>query len=110
MENWGWLTWDYGDLNAGFDSAVPVLLQVATNGNETLNVGTQPQITYQGDSIDSIQSVVFQAAVTQQGEATWSDVGVECFDGSTLVQTVVPTSAPDANTMNTLGTPQAEQS
>jgi hypothetical protein len=88
---------------------VPVGFTGASNGNETLEVGENAPISYAGDSFDSISSVEFQAAVTVPASASWSNIRVQFYDGSVLVDTESPSTGPSVNTISTPSTPQAEQ-
>jgi hypothetical protein len=113
MENWGFCTWDStwnSNGNTPFDTgSIAVAFSAATDGSESLQVGSNDPVTYTGDSIDSISSVVFQAAVTVPAEASWSGISVEFFSGSTLVETESDLTGPVANTTETPSTPVAEQ-
>jgi hypothetical protein len=107
-ENWTWYTWDESD--SGFDTGnVFVNFTAGTNGSESLTVGSASPVDYTGDSIDTISAVDIQAAVTVPAEASWSDITVEFYNGSTLEQTVDPTSGPSVNTTGTPSSPQQEQ-
>jgi hypothetical protein len=108
-EYYGYYTWceSEGD---GFNSGgVPVSFVADSDGYESLEVSTNDPVTYNGDSIGPIGSVVFQAAVTEQGSAEWSDISVDFYSGSTLVETDSAMQGPEANTTDTPSTPQKEQ-
>jgi hypothetical protein len=108
-EVWGFGVWDSNTSN-GFDTGnVAVYFGGASNGNETLQVGGNAPISYAGDSFGSISSVQFQAAVTVPASASWSDVTVDFYDGSQLVEVDNPPVGPAVNTINTPNSPQAEQ-
>jgi hypothetical protein len=108
-EVWGFGVWD-SNTSDGFDTGnVPVGFAGASNGNETLQVGSNSPISYAGDSFDSISSVQFQAAVTVPASASWSNVTVEFYDGSELVDAESASVGPSVNTIATPSSPQAEQ-
>jgi len=84
-------------------------LDAKSDGTEILNVGTQDSLTYQAAAIGSITSVVLEAAVTTNAEASWSNVTVEFLKSGSVVETDTPTSAPDANTINSGSSNVADQ-
>jgi hypothetical protein len=108
-EVWGFGVWDSNTSN-GFDTGnVAVGFTGASNGNETLAVGSNAPISYAGDSFDSISSVQFQAAVTVPASTSWTNISVNFYSGNKLVETDSVGVGPAVNTINTPGNPQAEQ-
>jgi hypothetical protein len=108
-EVWGFGVWDSNTSN-GFDTGnVPVAFAGASNGNETLEVGQNAPISYAGDSFGSITSVDFQAAVMVPATASWSNITVDFYNGSELVENDSIGTGPAVNTINTPNSPQAEQ-
>jgi hypothetical protein len=108
-EAWAYKQWD-SNLSDGFDTGdINVQFTGDSSGQESMAVGSDAPIAYSGDSSGAISSVVFQAGVMIPAEAKFSDITVQFWSGTTLRETVSFASGPDANTMNTPATPQAEQ-
>jgi hypothetical protein len=108
-EAWAYKQWD-SNLSDGFDTGdVNVQFTGDSSGQESMTVGSDAPIAYTGDSTGNISSVVFQAGVMIPAEAKFSNITVEFWSGSALRETDTIGVGPDANTINTPATPQAEQ-
>jgi hypothetical protein len=108
-ENWAFNTWD-SSLSGGFDtSEVPVSFEVASAGNETLNVANADPLTYQTDSIGPISSVVLEAAVQTNAEASWSNVSVEFLQNGSVVEVDNFANGPQVNTVDSGSSNVADQ-
>ena len=108
-EAWGFNVWD-ADGSSNFDSGlVAVQSTGASDGNESLIVGSAAPMSYSGDSFGTIASVQLQAAVEIPAEAAWSDVSLNFYSDGSLVETDNLGVGPAVNTINTPNSPQAEQ-
>jgi hypothetical protein len=109
MEAWGFREWD-NNLSDGFDSgSVSVNFGAWSDGRETMSVGADSPLSYTGDPMGSIGSVVLRAGVLVPGEAKFSSITVQFYHDDTLLETDLISSGPDANTIGTPSSPQQEQ-
>jgi hypothetical protein len=109
-EAWGYRVWDNTPLNGAFDSGL-VSFQFAgqSTGDESISVGNGSPVTYSGDSFGTIKSVQLQAGVLIPAEAKFSDLTVKFYSGNSLAEQDSISVGPDANTIQTPATPEAEQ-
>jgi hypothetical protein len=108
-ENWAFNPWD-SDVSSGFDTSnVPIQFDVKSDGTEDLVVGSSDPVTYQTSPIGCISSVVLEADVQTNAEASWSNVTVEFLRSGSVVETDNPTSAPDVNTIGSSSSTMEDQ-
>jgi hypothetical protein len=108
MEQWGFTQWD-SDLSDGFDTGpVNVDFTAWAAGQESATIGSNTPLSYDGDAIGTIGSVVLRAGVLVSGEAKFSNVTVEFYHDDSLLETDSISAGPDANTLDGSATQQEQ--